>query len=366
MSHRIIDSREALRRLNAAAESLQSPVNFMEVCGTHTVSAFRCGVHSLMPRNVTLLSGPGCPVCVTAQGEIDLFMELALRPGVTLCTYGDMIRVTGSHGSLERVRGQGADVRIVYSPLDAVRLAAAEPHRQVVFAAVGFETTTPATAATILEAQRLKLDNFSVLASHKTIMPAMRALLDGGGVNVAGFLLPGHVSIIVGAEAYRPIVDQYGLACVIAGFEDVQILAALAQLTEFVRDGKPQLENQYPQAVTPEGNRRAQDVIAQVFEPADAHWRGVGMIPGSGLRIRGEYQKFDARVRYGLVEVDRPEPAGCRCGEVITGRCTPKQCGLFGKVCTPTNPIGPCMVSSEGTCQAWFKYRREERLAAAG
>jgi len=360
MARRTVESREALRRLRVAAAALSRPVHFMEVCGTHTVNAFRCGLHSLMPPNVTLLSGPGCPVCVTAQGEIDLFIELAFRPGVTLCTYGDMIRVTGSSGSLETARSRGADVRVVYSPMDALALAASEPRRQVVFAAVGFETTTPATAIVVQQARRLRLDNFSALASHKRIIPAMRALLDGGQVNVDGFLCPGHVSVVIGSDAYRPIVEQYGLSCVVAGFEDVQIAAALARLTELARDGVARLENQYPQAVTPEGNRRAAAAIDEVFEPCDARWRGLGMLPHSGLAIRTKYERFDARRRFELAEPDRPEPPGCRCGEVITGRCTPAECALFAKVCTPVNAIGPCMVSSEGTCQAWFKYRRAD------
>ena len=356
MNDRARQSREALERLEAAAAGLRAPVNFMEVCGTHTVSAFRCGLHSLMPANVKLLSGPGCPVCVTAQGEIDLFIDLGGRGDVTLCTYGDMLRVTGSNGSLEKARSRGADVRIIYSAMDAVRLAAAEPGRQVVFAAVGFETTTPGTAVAILEAQRLNLSNFTALVSHKLIMPAMHALLSGGQINVAGFLLPGHVSIITGYEIFRPVAEQYGLPCVVAGFEAVQIASAMARLVEMVRDGEALLENGYPQVVRAEGNVHAKRAVDRVFEPVDTAWRGVGVIPKSGLGIRMELERFDARKRFSLVEREVPEPAGCKCGEVITGRKTPAECGLFGTFCTPMNPIGPCMVSSEGTCQAWFKY----------
>ncbi len=358
MRHRIVESREALARLRAAAEKLSAPVNFMEVCGTHTVSIFRSGLHSLMPANVTLLSGPGCPVCVTSQGDIDQFIELALRPGVAFFTYGDMLRVTGSAGSLERARGQGADIHIIYSPMDAVKFAAANPSREVVFAAVGFETTTPATAVAILEAQKLGLKNFAVLASHKLVIPAMLALLEGGQVNLNGFLCPGHVSIIIGYEAYRPIVERFHLPCVVAGFEDVHLAASVARLTELVAEGKPALENWYPQAVTAEGNKLAWNLIEKVLEPADVSWRGVGAIPRSGMVIRPEYGQYNARVRYNLQPKEVPEPPGCRCGEVITGRCTPVECKLFGNVCTPIDPIGPCMVSSEGTCQAWFKYHR--------
>ncbi len=349
---------DLLTRLRDAAASLGRPVQFMEVCGTHTVSAFRCGLHSLMPQNVTLLSGPGCPVCVTAQGDIDMLIDLGGRPGITLCTYGDMIRVTSSSGSLEQARSQGADVRIVYSTMDAVKLAAAEPRRQVVFAAVGFETTAPATAAAVLEAQKLGLGNFTALASHKLVIPAMSALLEGGQVNVQGFLCPGHVSVIIGSEAYRPIVNNYRMPCVIAGFEDFQIAAALADLAEQVRDGQVLLKNLYSQAVTPAGNKVALEIIDRVFRPADVWWRGLGIIPNSGMILRDEYDRYNAQVRFGLTAADVPEPPGCRCGEVITGRCTPADCKLFGRTCTPIRPVGPCMVSSEGTCQAWFKYRR--------
>lgn len=359
------ECRDALARLHAVAAALGRTVRFMEVCGTHTVSAFRCGLHSVMPANVTLLSGPGCPVCVTAQGEIDMLIELALRGNVALCTYGDMVRVTGSWGSLEKARGRGADVRVVYSPLDAVRLAERSPGTEVVFAAVGFETTAPGTAVAVLEAGRRGVGNFSVLTSHKLVMPAMLALLSSGRVNVQGFLCPGHVSVITGSEAYRPIVARYGLPCVVAGFEPWQMALGLARLAEMAHDGRPALENVYHQAVTPEGNRRAQQVLAEVLEPADAVWRGLGTVPASALVLRPQYASFDARRRFGLVERHAPEPPGCRCGQVILGLCTPPECGLFATVCSPTNPVGPCMVSSEGTCQAWFRYRRAERRNSA-
>jgi hydrogenase expression/formation protein HypD len=349
---------ESLHRLKAAAERLTRPVKFMEVCGTHTMSAFRCGLHSLMPPNVTLLSGPGCPVCVTSQGDIDQLIDLARRPGVTLCTYGDMLRVVGSNGSLEQCRAEGADVRVVYSSLDAVKLAAFSAHRHVVFAAVGFETTTPASAAAVLEADRLKLNNFSIFASHKLIIPAMRALLESGDVKVDGFLCPGHVCVIIGAAAFEPIVADFHLPCVIAGFEGPQIAAALARLTELVADGRPALENLYSQAVTEEGNLAAQEMIDRVFQPEDWHWRGLGKLKHSGLGLRPEYANHDARLRFSLPTPTGKEHPGCRCGDVITGRATPADCKLFGVACTPVRALGPCMVSSEGTCQAWFKYHR--------
>jgi hydrogenase expression/formation protein HypD len=349
---------ESLRRLRDAAAMLLRPAKFMEVCGTHTMSAFRSGLHSLMPGNVTLLSGPGCPVCVTSQGDIDQLIELARRPGITLCTYGDMLRVMGSDGSLEQARAEGADVRIVYSSLDAVELAAADRGRDVVFAAVGFETTTPASAAAVEQARQLGLQNFSILASHKLIIPAMRALLESGDVQVDGFLCPGHVAVIIGAAAFEPIVRQYRKPCVIAGFEGPQIAAALARLTELVSQGGAALENLYSQAVTEEGNLVAQAIIDRVFMPADWHWRGLGELKGSGLTLRPAYARYDARVRFSLGTPQGREVPGCRCGEVITGRVTPIECKLFGTACTPVRAIGPCMVSSEGTCQAWFKYKR--------
>ncbi len=351
--------REALERLHTAAGAISRPVQFMEVCGTHTMSAFRSGLHSLLPENVTLLSGPGCPVCVTAQSDIDLLIEVAATVDVTLCTYGDMLRVPGRAGSLQEVRSAGGDIRVVYSALDAVRAAQAHPARQIVFAAVGFETTAPATAAAILAAREARLDNFSVLASHKRIGPALLGLLEAGTVNINGFLCPGHVSVIVGTAPYRPVVERYQLPCVIGGFEADGIAAALAQLTEQVRDGAAQLVNLYPQAVREEGNAVALAMMERVFEAADVRWRGLGVIPRSGLVVREAFGAFDAVRRFGLAaEADR-EPKACRCGEVITGRATPRECALFGTACTPISPIGPCMVSSEGTCQAWFKYHRQ-------
>lgn len=358
---RIMPAREALERLNAAAVRLGRAVQFMEVCGTHTVNAFRSGLHSLTPANVTLLSGPGCPVCVTSQGDIDLLLDAAERPDVMVCTYGDMLRVPGSGGTLEAIRSRGADIRVIYSSMDAVKLAKQNPDRLVVLAAVGFETTAPATAVAVLTAEREGVANFCVLASHKLIYPAMKALLDSGRVNVDGFLCPGHVAVVVGADAFAPVVANWRLPCVISGFEDAQIAAALARLTELVADGQVRLENQYPQAVTPAGNKIAQTLLEQVFEPVDTSWRGLGALPLSGLGVREGYARFDARKRLSLTDREAPEPPGCRCGEVICGVCTPADCRLFGTVCTPTNPIGPCMVSGEGTCQAWFKYRRNRR-----
>ena len=381
------DITHALTWLNRAAARLDRDATFMEVCGTHTMSSFRSGLPSLLPDHVTLRSGPGCPVCVTAQGEIDALIELAevegvagavgvagggfAKPqaaggGVTLCTYGDMLRVPGRTGSLEAARGRGADVRVIYSALDAVKLAQREPQRQVVLAAVGFETTAPATAAAIDIAQQLGLANFTILASHKRVVPAMEALLASGMVALDGFLCPGHVSVIIGAEAYRSLVERYAMPCVVAGFEPEQMALGLAQLTELAGEGRAELINQYPEVVSDTGNAAARAMLARVFAPGAARWRGLGWMEGSAMVLRDEYARFDALKRFGVKVVDAPEPRGCRCGEVITGRARPDECPLFDNPCTPMRPIGPCMVSSEGTCAAWFKYHRHATRPVAG
>lgn len=359
-----------LSRLNSAAAALGRDVALMEVCGTHTMSAFRSGLHSLLPNNVRLLSGPGCPVCVTAQSDIDLLIDLAKLNGVTVCSYGDMLRVPGGsngkaqakggipNNSLEKARAAGADVRVIYSTLDAVKLAQKMPERQVVLGAVGFETTAPASAAAVLAAQALDLRNFSILASHKCVVPAMTALLEAGDVHVDGFLLPGHVSAIIGVEIYRPIVDKFKLPCVVAGFEETHMAGAITRLVELLRTGKVDLINEYPEAVPAGGNPHARSLLEKVFEVADVRWRALGTIKGSGLKLREAYQFFDAMKCFNLELPRDVEPAGCMCGKVITGAVTPHECKLFGKLCTPINPIGPCMVSSEGTCQAYFKYAR--------
>ncbi|MCG8511326.1 MAG: hydrogenase formation protein HypD [Rhodospirillales bacterium] len=349
---------DALDRLRDAAAQIDRPMQFMEVCGTHTMSAFRSGLHSLMPEGVTLLSGPGCPVCVTSQADIDLLIELALDHDVTICTYGDMLRVPGARGSLEQARSEGAKVKVVYSSMDAVKLAEANPDTQVVFAAVGFETTAPASAAAVLEAKRRGLDNFAILTSHKLVIPALQALLASDQLNIDGFLLPGHVSIIIGSDVYKPLVDEFQMPCVIGGFEEMLMASALAVLAEQVRDGRAELVNQYPEAVTAEGNRVALGMLDEAFEPHDERWRGLGVIPKSGLALRDALADYDAVKRFGLTMPEDREPPGCRCGEVISGSVRPDACKLFTTACTPINPIGPCMVSSEGTCQAWFKYNR--------
>jgi hydrogenase expression/formation protein HypD len=346
------------RRLRSAAEAVDGTVRIMEVCGTHTVEVFRQGIRSLLPANVKLISGPGCPVCVTSQGFIEMAVRLARQHGVLAATYGDMVRVPAAAGSLEQARAEGSRVQVVFSARDALGLARENPKLEVVFVAVGFETTAPATADAVLLAEREKIRNFSVLAEHKLVVPAMLALLEGRQARIDGFMCPGHVSVIIGSDAYQPVVQQAGRGCVVAGFEPLQIIKALTRLVEMAAERVANLENVYTVAVGAEGNRRAQALIDQVFEPASATWRGLGQIERSGLRLRPAYRQFDAFERFGLTPGPQQEPPGCRCGEVIMGNIEPPQCSLFDGVCRPTQPVGPCMVSSEGTCQAWWKYHR--------
>ena len=335
-------------------------VQIMEVCGTHTVSLFRSGVRSMLPANLRLVSGPGCPVCVTAQRHIDAALALAGRSEIIIATYGDMMRVPGRHGSLEQQRARGARVQVVNSARTALQLAREYPEHTVVFLAVGFETTAPATAATILEAEQSGLENFCVLMGHKLVVPAMLALLEDQEVPIDGFLCPGHVSVIIGADAYEPIVTRHGKTCVVAGFEPVQMLLGLLHIVRRVASGAPALDNVYQSVVSPAGNRVALNLLDKVFEPADTAWRALGVIPQSGLELRPAYQCFDALRRFGVELGEDEDHPQCRCGEVIQGKAEPAGCALFGKVCTPMQPVGPCMVSSEGTCAAWYKYHRHQ------
>ena len=317
---------------------------------------YRHGLRDLLPPDLKLLSGPGCPVCVTSQAYIDLAGELALRPRTTVCTYGDMVRVPGRRGSLEALRGEGAKVAVVYSARDALAYARRNPDRQAVFLAVGFETTSPTTAATVLEAEATGIDNFTLLTGHKRIVPAMRALLSAGEVPIDGFLCPGHVSVVIGARAYEPIASHYRKPCVVAGFELEGMLRSILLLVRQAVRFEARVENAYGAAVTDEGNRAAAALADRVFEPADAIWRAMGTIPASGLELRPEYRRYDAVDRFGLSFGAEVTPHGCLCGEVIQGKALPTDCALFGKRCTPRSPVGPCMVSGEGTCAAWYKY----------
>jgi hydrogenase expression/formation protein HypD len=334
------------------------PLRFMEVCGTHTVSVFHYGLRSLFPEALKLISGPGCPVCVTAQGEIDAFVELCGRPHVTVATFGDLVRVPGSRGSLATARAEGASVEVVYSPMDAVRLAEDRREELVVFLAVGFETTVPGVAATVREAKRLDLSNFAVYAAHKTMPKALEALFSDPELGVDGLLCPGHVSTIIGAGAFEPLAKKHGIPCVVAGFEPADIISALVLLTRQAIDGRAEVENAYPRAVSWEGNRQAMRIVSEVFRPADAVWRGLGTIPGSGLVLRHEFGEFDAAKRLAIEAAPSLEPRGCLCGRILRGQNLPPDCPFFAGSCTPLNPVGPCMVSTEGTCAAYYRYGR--------
>lgn len=330
----------------------------MEVCGTHTMAVARHGLRSLLAEAVTLVSGPGCPVCVTPDGYIDAAVALGRRGDVLLATFGDMVRVPGTASSLEKEKGRGADVRVVYSPLDAVRLARENPGREVVFLGVGFETTAPAIAGAVVTAAALSLANFSVLPSVRTIPEAMEVIASDPAVRIEGFLCPAHVSAIIGADAYRPLADGKGIPCVVAGFEPLDILYGILMLLVQIRDGAARVENEYARAATAAGNRKAQSLIARVFEKADSAWRGIGVIPGSGLAIAPAYAAFDAGRKFGVAATAAAAtgPGPCRCGDVLKGILSPGECPLFGTACTPDDPVGPCMVSGEGSCAASYKY----------
>ncbi|MCQ2557706.1 MAG: hydrogenase formation protein HypD [Oscillospiraceae bacterium] len=333
-------------------------VCLMEVCGTHTMSIARNGIKSMLPANIHLLSGPGCPVCVTPPQVIDAVLELSSRPDVTIASYGDMLRVPGSRpgDSLLQRRARGADVRIVYSPVDAVELAQAEPMREFVFLGAGFETTAPGTAAAVLTAKEQNVNNFSVFSMLKTVEPALRALTAAPDFRVQGFLCPGHVATIIGSEGFRFLADELGSPAVVSGFEGEEILLAIALLVKQIAEGKPQLQNAYPQAVAPNGNELAKNMILRCFAPRSDLWRGLGEIPASGLALKDELAGFDAEKKFGITVSAAQVHTACRCGDVITGRIAPGQCPLFGTRCTPEDPVGPCMVSSEGACAAAYKY----------
>jgi hydrogenase expression/formation protein HypD len=341
---------------------------FMEVCGTHTMAAARAGLRQLLPASIRLISGPGCPVCVTPVGYVDHALALGELRGVTVATFGDLLRVPGSvRGAgraprcLASARAAGADVRVVYSPLDALALARAHPERQVVFLGVGFETTAPALGAAVLQAHASGLDNFTMLLAAKTIPNALEVLASSPELRLDGLLCPGHVSVVLGTEVYRPLAERFRLPCAIAGFEPVEMLRGLDALVEQASSAEARVVNCYPGAVRPEGNPKAQAVIERAFRPVDSVWRGLGLIAQSGLALSDELGAHDAARRFDLVLPEPIEPAGCRCGDVLRGVLDPADCPLFGSACTPEQPLGACMVSSEGSCAARYQYRSEGR-----
>jgi hydrogenase expression/formation protein HypD len=331
-------------------------ITLMEVCGGHTMAIHRFGLHSLLPPTIRLLSGPGCPVCVSSQHFLDTAIAYGKIPGTIITTYGDLIRVPGSLSSLEKEKANGHDIRIVYSVLDAMELAKINPEKKIIFLGIGFETTAPATAAAIVEARKANLSNFFVLSAHKVMPPVMKALIDEG-VKIDGFIAPGHVSAITGTAIYNDLAKIYKLGVVITGFEPLDLMQAILMLVLQIESGSPKVEIQYQRVVHNEGNTIAQRFMAQVFEPKDDRWRGLGVIPLSGLKIRDEFSAFDAEKKFTVTVVESAEPKGCICGSILRGLKTPDQCGLFANRCTPADPVGACMVSGEGTCATYYKYR---------
>lgn len=328
----------------------------MEVCGTHTVAIARNGLRTMMPEGIRLASGPGCPVCVTSNKDIDTVIALSRVPGVTIATFGDMTRVPGSTSSLLKEQAQGHSINIVYSPLDALTLAKENPDEQIVFVGVGFETTTPLVAMAIKRAKAMGLKNFSVFVAHKNMPGALETIVADPALKIDALILPGHVSTIIGVKPYEFLAQKYGIPGVITGFEPVDVLQGIAMIMRQLHEGRAEIEIAYSRGVMKEGNPVALAAIEEVFETVDATWRGLGVIPGSGYAIRDEYKEFDAFARFSPEVEPTQEPKGCRCGDVLRGIMAPNECPLFRKVCTPENPIGPCMVSSEGSCAAYFRY----------
>ena len=338
------------------------PLSFMEVCGTHTVAISKSGLRNLLPSGIRLLSGPGCPVCVTAFEDVDRIIMLAGEKRADkrfiITSFGDMMRVPGSHSSLLKEKAKGADIRIVYSPADALTVARENPDREVVFFSVGFETTSPTSAATILHAEQEGLGNFSIISNNKLIPPAMELLLEDKKTSLDGFLCPGHVSAIIGTSPYQKIVDRYQKGCVVSGFEPLDIILSTYWLLLQKQEETPRVEIEYSRVVHAEGNPKALTILYQVFEVADASWRGFGIIPQSGLVLKEEFSRYDAIKKFDLPTPEVSEPKGCRCGQVLKGLINPNECPLFARQCTPADPVGACMVSSEGTCAAYYKYEQ--------
>jgi len=335
------------------------PLKLMEVCGGHTHTIYKHGIEDVLPQNIDLVHGPGCPVCVLPMGRIDDAIAIARTDGVIFTTFGDMMRVPGSQGSLLDAKAEGADVRFVYSPLDALKLAVQHPDRQVVFFAIGFETTAPSTAITLLRAQAEKLKNFSIFCNHVTIIPAIKAILDSPDLRLDGFIGPGHVSMIIGLRPYAFIARDHHKPVVIAGFEPLDIVSAIYKIAKQISEGRAEVENQYVRVVRPQGNIRALEAMAHTMELRSFfEWRGLGFITHSALKLRPEFADWDAELRYEVPGLRVADPKACQCGEVLKGVIKPWECKVFGTACTPETPIGTCMVSPEGACAAYFNYGR--------
>jgi hydrogenase expression/formation protein HypD len=352
----------ARKLLDRIAATTTRPWALMEVCGGQTHSIIRHGIDQLLPDGIEMIHGPGCPVCVTPLEVIDKALAIAARPDVTFCSFGDMLRVPGSSADLFRVKSAGGDVRVVYSPLDALQLAREMPDRQVVFFGIGFETTAPANAMTVYEARRLGVPNFSLLVSHVLVPPAIAAIMESPSCRVQGFLAAGHVCSVMGTAEYPPLAERYRVPIVVTGFEPLDILEGIRRTVAQLESGRHEVENAYRRAVPPEGNPAAQAMLRDVFEVTDRAWRGIGVIPASGWRLSAAYRDFDAEIRFDVGGMHTDESAVCRSGEVLQGLIKPHECAAFGRECTPRNPLGATMVSSEGACAAYYLYRRLELL----
>ena len=348
--------KQMLEELHSLMNNINRPLKLMEVCGTHTVEIFRQGVRDVIPKSITLLSGPGCPVCVTSVRDVDAAIAIAKIPRVILATFGDMMRVPGGKQSMLETRSEGADIRVLYSPIDALSLAQKEMGREVVFFATGFETTSPLIAGTIAHAEQSGVENFSIYTAHKLVPPALKALLDSPEVQVDGFILPGHVSTIIGRKPYEFVATQYKKPSVITGFEAKEIIEGILMIVRQIAQQRTCVEIQYASVVKEEGNPRALALLDKYLEPDDAYWRGIGAIPKSGLKLREVYASFDANIKFKPPLSDGKEPELCSCGDILRGVKIPTECPLFGTGCTPDAPVGPCMVSTEGSCAAYYKY----------
>ena len=348
--------KQMLEELHSLMNNINRPLKLMEVCGTHTVEIFRQGVRDVIPKSITLLSGPGCPVCVTSVRDVDAAIAIAKIPRVILATFGDMMRVPGGKQSMLETRSEGADIRVLYSPIDALSLAQKEMRREVVFFATGFETTSPLIAGTIAHAEQSGVENFSIYTAHKLVPPALKALLDSPEVQVDGFILPGHVSTIIGRKPYEFVATQYKKPSVITGFEAKEIIEGILMIVRQIAQQRTCVEIQYARVVKEEGNPRALALLDKYLEPDDAYGRGIGAIPKSGLKLREVYASFDANIKFKPPLSDGKEPELCSCGDILRGVKIPTECPLFGTGCTPDAPVGPCMVSTEGSCAAYYKY----------
>lgn len=349
------DTLRLVKKISRLAQG-KRPLRFMEVCGTHTIAIFRSGIRQILPDNISLVSGPGCPVCVTDDSYIDKAIAYARRKNFIVATFGDMLKVPGSRSSLAQAQADGADIRVIYSPLDSIAIAEENPRKRVIFLAVGFETTAPTAAATVIAARRSGVKNLFMLSAQKLVPPALKALLNDSAVHVDGFLLPGHVAVVIGAKAFNFLADDFRIPSAIGGFEADEILSALVSLLEQIDGGQVEIVNDYRAVVTDTGNVAAQKVLSQVYAVTDAPWRGMGTIQSSGLKMRDEFADFDIE-RVEPIEIPSVEKkSACRCGDVLRGVISPTDCPLFGGACKPLHAVGPCMVSVEGVCAAWFKY----------